>query len=741
MKKIFSTIAIVITLSIPLFAIPLSHLSAQAIGSPCTVPGTGTPGTPGIITPSRTTGGKPYCAATNQSAVARCGVTEIGCQFMAIVIPGITGIILKIASLFTVIGGYLLNGVMYHTVVKIADNYNNLTPIRETWGVLRDLANISFIFVLLYAAIKTIIGQGENLKSLIVNVVVVAILMNFSLFFTRIVIDISNVLALTFYDAIVPGVAAKGFDLGQAGLSNAFMQFTNLTSLYQLAGNIGTPGLIVTGIMGSVMLIIAAFCFFAVAILFIIRYVVLILVMILSPIAFIAMALPKGSVSNTVGKYQNQWQAALVGQAFFAPIYFLMTWVALRVMSGISAVIGANPGEAQSALSGISLSSALSGGAFAMFINFAIVIVLIITSLTVAKEWADKAGSGVGKLTSWATGAAGWSTLGMAGRLGRGTLGRAGQMIADNDTLKKKGATSMMARLTLAAGRKTAGASFDTRNAGFASELKAGKGNKGGFADDMKGKIKAEKEYADSLKPTDLTQYKAERTYDDAKNKALTPKQRSDLEKEREQEKIRLNREKGRLAEYRDQRLSGGASAAEIKEIDEQIKRNERDFTESNDSLETYSRMKVDRIKGVDEGEAKKRAAKELGVDENELGKMLGKKGTPEEKARAQAAVDAEKRESAGNVRKISYARDMENKLTFGQKFSILGRVGIGGQVKKENIAAALEIRKSTKAKGSKDKLADVVKEMAKADAEAEETTATTPPPAVTPPPTTGPTT
>ncbi len=125
-------------------------------------------------------------------------------------LAGIAEIILRTASLLTGLGGLVLNGAIYHTVVNVSENYNNLPAINEAWKVIRDIANMAFIFVLLYAAIQQILGIGKDVKGLIVRVIVVAVLINFSLFFTKFIIDMSNILALTFYDAMVPGAATKG---------------------------------------------------------------------------------------------------------------------------------------------------------------------------------------------------------------------------------------------------------------------------------------------------------------------------------------------------------------------------------------------------------------------------------------------------------------------------------------------------------------------------------------------------
>ena len=431
----------------------------------------------------------------------------------------VSGIVLGFVSLLTGLAGIILNGVIYHTIVNVKANYDKIEGINVAWKTIRDIGNMGFIFVLLYAAIRTILGIGKETQNLIVKIVVVAILINFSLFFTKVVIDISNVLALTFYEAIVPGAAATGFSISETGLSHAFTQYLKLTSLFGSTAelNLSVGGVITMGIMGSLLLLISAFVFFAVAIMFIIRFVVLIIVLILSPIAFLSFVLPE------MKKYRDQWWGALSGQAFFAPIYFALTWISLKVLDGImngeKAVFG--PAADFSAIgnlgatAGSSMINNTSAGVVATFINFAVVIALIIISLIIAKEWSGKAGPGVGKLTSWATGVAGGATLGVAGRFGRNTFGRVGTAIGDSEKLKERasqgGFGGAAARLALATGRKTGGAGFDLRSSFMGGQLDAGKGQKGGFTQVLKDKREKEKKFAESLGPSDMLIAEAER--------------------------------------------------------------------------------------------------------------------------------------------------------------------------------------------------------------------------------------
>lgn len=393
-------------------------------------------------------------------------------------------IILQFISLLTGLGGVVLNGVIYYTVGQMSVNYTGLTSINTTWGTIRDLANMGFIFILLYAAIQTILGIGSDTQKLIRNIIIVAILINFSLFFTKIIIDISNILAIFFYDAIAPGalnVSGLGAALTQNGITNTFMNAMNLQSLFNVKGLGEIPEIITIGLMGSIMLLIAAFVFFAAAIMFVIRYVILILVIILSPLAFMGFVMPQ------LGKYKDQWWNALSGQAFFAPIYFMLIWVSLQVVTGIgSSLRGGTPVATTDALSGIATvnTAGLSAGAFAMFINFIVVIVFLIASLLIAKNWANRAGPAATGLTKWAMGAAGGASFGLAGRAGRYTLGATAEAFKESKAYKRLEAASpnsRLARLTLATADKTRTSSFDVRGSRLGGVL-AGAGLEAGQA-------------------------------------------------------------------------------------------------------------------------------------------------------------------------------------------------------------------------------------------------------------------
>jgi hypothetical protein len=594
----------------------------------------------------------------------------------------VVGMILKFVALLTGISAILLNGVVYYTVVKVSDNYANLAPLNEVWRVIRDVANMAFIFVLLYAAIQTIIGSGRNIKGLIVNIVVVGVLMNFSLFFTKVIIDISNVLALTFYDAITPGslnaAGTLSLDgvLDQAGLATAFTKHLSLQSLYKIAGALDTGGIITVGIMGSIMLLIAAFVFFAIAIMFVIRYVILILVLILSPIAFVAYVLPD---VDQLKKYKNQWWDALINQAFFAPIYFMMTWISLKILGGVMTAFGGTGTVSADALRGLSMGETgpdVTAGAFLMFINFTIVIVLLIASLTTAKDMANKAGGGINKLTGWAMGAAGGATIGMAGRLGRNTVGRAGMMIGESEKLKaaaaQGGAKGFFARQTLTAGRKTGGASFDLRASGIGSQLDAGKAaGKGGFVDYRKKKAEDEEKFSKSLGASEDSIARAERAVKSAS---------TDEERRIAQTKLyglkgfgdkEVKEQKAQLDEEKKAAINDSADVVVEQGILEEIKETEENLiaAKESDNMEEYEKM----------------AAKLVGLNED-------KKRISKTAQKTRERIEEEYEDKKKEVKKVEGAADSRKK-----KFAESTQNSRWAKFRGYNNEAAAKIRKGKK--------------------------------------------
>lgn len=613
--------------------------------------------------------------------------STFGCAIRGVIV-GLMEAVLGLAGLIVGLAGVMLNGIVYHTVVNVANNYGNITAINSAWTTVRDLANMVFIFLLLYVAIRTILGQGEESKKLIVNIIIVAILINFSLFFTKIVIDASNILALFFYNAISPGAVANGFSLapGSTSIADQFMSRLELTNLYNVS-KIDTSAIFTMGIMGTIMLMIAAFVFFSIAIMFVVRYVVLILVLILSPLAFLSYAFP---ALRSVGK---KWLDALIGQAFFAPIYFMITWIALKVLGDIAVVLGINTGDLQDARRSLSQLAMAQAGQltiepFMVFLNFLVVIVFLIASLSIAKSWANKAGDGATKAHKLITGA----TIGTVAFAGRQTFGRAATRLSESEYWKNKAvdknasaAGRMTARLALAAGRKGGAASYDVRGTGLGigSSLDAGKaGGKGGYMEFRKKRSENIEKVAKSYGPSEVVIDQAQQEVKRAKT-----------EEEKRVAQAKLNTLKG----------------VDQPEVNRRTKEAQRARDEKLNAVTVNEKEWQEKIKNAEEEVAKvaikdpaNRAQKEQELEN--LKKDFNK--TKESSQQMAKTIESAYQEEIGSIKKIpslakeraaAYAEVVEKAyipMAFGYNKTAAARIRIGKSIKDKAVDALKDLQK-----------------------------------------------
>ncbi|TSC70556.1 MAG: Uncharacterized protein CEO12_277 [Parcubacteria group bacterium Gr01-1014_46] len=422
--------------------------------------------------------------------------------------------VLTMVSALLWIAGTLLDFVLRYTIVDMKKHLDMLTGINTAWKVIKDLMNMAFIFILVYEGIKLIIGQGsrETIKNFIVAVVIASLLVNFSLFFTKVLIDASNVVTLGFYDSIIDNTAitvgggttggGTGASRSISGLSVPFMNALGLSSFWsgvsfdairsQTGGNLN---MMILPLMGIILFLIVSFVFFAVAIMFTIRYLTLIILLILSPVAYMGAALP------FMKTYADDWWKSLNGQLLFGPIYMVMTWVVLLLMSSSGFIVKGSWGDVLSGVNNI--GTPYDQQPISLVFNFVIIIGLVIASLTIAKSTATKGSKHIGEATKRLTAFAGGAVMGAGASGFRSTIGRAGQAVASNQWLRDRVPDSRIARTLVKAGEKTGAASFDVRATEIGKATGTGKaGGKGGYQAEREKKINERMKFAEQLSDT-----------------------------------------------------------------------------------------------------------------------------------------------------------------------------------------------------------------------------------------------
>lgn len=229
------------------------------------------------------------------------------------------------------------SSVVFEASVKVSvawPDWVDFEPIKEAWRICRDFANVFFVFILLYIAIQTILQiSGFGTKELLIKVLILAMLINFSGVVTRVTIDASNIFALHFYESIKKIEGVSDPNIGMGGVVARAVKIQGIYDVAQMQGfGLTSRGVrtaknvFLAGFLGSIFMAVLAFVFFGASVLYILRLVSLIFLFILSPLAFLAMALPYTK------KYASKWWSNLLSQALYAPISLFLLYMVLRVM-------------------------------------------------------------------------------------------------------------------------------------------------------------------------------------------------------------------------------------------------------------------------------------------------------------------------------------------------------------------------------------------------------------------------
>ncbi|MFH0804536.1 MAG: hypothetical protein V1896_02960 [Candidatus Zambryskibacteria bacterium] len=655
---------------------------------------------------------------------------------------GIAETLMKISSWTMGISGWLFDKVVEFSIVNMATNIGDPNgvggAITKAWATLRDVANMCFIFVLLFAAFKAMFDTNfGNFGKTVKDIIIVALLINFSLFFSKVVIDASNIVAVGFYNSISSntitrdGTQVKSIS---AGYENMLGVHTFYGTDVLGAGDLDAPGILVFGILSSVFMLITAVMLLMAGIMFLARFIILIFLMILSPLALIAFIIPGQK------KHFEDWKDSLLAQSFFAPLYFALTWVVFKVGDSLLGALGKPAGATFSQITTNPKS------AMALIVNFTLIVGLAIAAPILSKQMASKGATGgafkaiSGGIGGVAMGGTAWATRNTVGRVSglvsekkreewsKSTLGRAGLWVADKG---KKGSFDVRGVAGTGLGKavgaeKVMGiAGKATGKGGFQKSVDEKAKAKAAYAKDVYGQTGAEKEEFENRKKREGVGIRADRAAKEANARAEAEK----AEKERKK--------------YMDEKLKPHAQRSSELNNEKRAKEEElRKAKEAGDkaSVETIDKeLEAITSKMANEREMRKEAEKEIEENDNaykglkdvadekrgvatETKKKLNKKDIDDD----EYSLETQAINKAGGDRQRAYAERLDKGL-FGTRW--LGPF----QPKQGYKAAARGIREQAREKSKAEKIADLARESQKEIDEKEKTSETASAPSPTP--------
>lgn len=284
--------------------------------------------------------------------------------------------------------------MLLNTVVSLLTNvmsYQNFfsNGVNAGWEITRNFSNLFFALILLVIAIATVlqIGALDNYtaKRMLPNFIFVALFINFSKAIVGLLIDISQIIMVSFYNSFGPNMANI---IGNASRIAETGAETNTETM-------------MLNIFTIVIIAILVFVLLWTALILAMRIVNLWFIIMLAPLAFMATLIP--GLKSVSDDWKNKLQESLVT----GPTLMFFLYLAFSLMSV-----------------GISANTATTGGDNLINNGNLINYVLVIGLLFLANTTASKAGQAAPAILQKAVGVAGTiATLGVGAYVGAGGYG------------------------------------------------------------------------------------------------------------------------------------------------------------------------------------------------------------------------------------------------------------------------------------------------------------------------------
>jgi hypothetical protein len=277
-------------------------------------------------------------------------------------------------------------------------NFIHSSAVTYGWIVVRDLCNMFFVLILLIIAFASILRiESYNLKTWLPKLVIMAVLINFSKLICGIFIDFTQVIMLTFINAIK--------DIAGANLTE-MLGIDKILSASDTAGaDVGFFSIIGSMILALVLVVIATVVILTVMVMLAMRIVIIWIYVVLSPLAYLLASFPQGQ------QYSQRWWADFSKNLIIGPVIAFFLWLSFASLGGINSekdikdmqknnslpegVI--DPATAGATTSNTVSAAATKAGSKDNMTLFVISIGMLLGGMMIAQEMGGQAGKVVGK--------------------------------------------------------------------------------------------------------------------------------------------------------------------------------------------------------------------------------------------------------------------------------------------------------------------------------------------------------
>lgn len=225
---------------------------------------------------------------------------------------------------------------------------NQQNSTLAVWGIFRNIANVVFVIMFLVIIFSQLTGAGMTnygVKKMIPRLVIAAVLVNISYFICAIAVDLSNIIGSSLkglFDSIglrlqvdTAGAPLRTNAEGWQGIVGAVLGGAALSvgAAYGTSAAISALGFstLLPALIAAVMLVLATFIVLA------LRQALIILLAVISPLAFVAYLLP--NTESLFQKWRKLFQALLLMYPIIALMFgasALASQVVLNTVTGLA---------------------------------------------------------------------------------------------------------------------------------------------------------------------------------------------------------------------------------------------------------------------------------------------------------------------------------------------------------------------------------------------------------------------
>jgi len=259
--------------------------------------------------------------ATTAGSTSSCAVDGVGW-----IVCSVANFVAKVSD-----GIYSLIESMLVVPAINTDTASGTNGVYNAWTIMRNLANIAFVIaflIIIFSQLTSVGITNYGIKKTLPRLVVSAILVNLSFWIAAIAVDASNIAGASIY-SLLSGVK----DSMHVGLTNGSNWTAIIGALLGGAG-IAVSGVAVAAVAGAAvisggmgltllyfalpLLLTAVLAVFVAAFVLIARQALIIILLIVSPLAFVALLLP-----NT-NKLFTKWRQMLTSLLLMYPIISIL---------------------------------------------------------------------------------------------------------------------------------------------------------------------------------------------------------------------------------------------------------------------------------------------------------------------------------------------------------------------------------------------------------------------------------